>query len=249
MPEVTFRPCILVPTYDNPATIRRVVVEARRHLEDVVVVDDGSAEEGRRAVESLGRDALARPVFRSKNGGKGAAVKTGFAAAREMGFTHALQVDADGQHALEDMPRFLEAARSNPQALVLGTPVFDASAPRVRLIGRKITQFFARLETFGRAIADPMCGFRVYPLATSIAARARGNAMDFDPEIAVRMVWAGVRVINLPTRVRYVSAADGGVSHFRMVRDNILLTWMHVRMVVGALLRIPIFAGRWLRAR
>jgi glycosyltransferase involved in cell wall biosynthesis len=248
MNQAEFRPCVLVPTYDNPATVRRVVEDARRHLGDVVVVDDGSAAEGRGAVEALGKDALAQVVFRRENGGKGAAVKTGFAAAREMGFTHALQVDADGQHALDDMPRFLEAARKNPRALVLGCPVFDASAPKSRLVGRRITQFWSRIETFGPVITDPMCGFRVYPLAAAIAARARGNAMDFDPEIAVRMVWAGVPVINLPTRVRYVSAEEGGVSHFRMVRDNALISWMHTRMVFGAILRIPSFVWRWLRS-
>jgi glycosyltransferase involved in cell wall biosynthesis len=249
MNDAEFRPCVLVPTYDNPATVRRVVEDARRHVGDVVVVDDGSAAEGRAAVEALGKEAIARVVFRPKNGGKGAAVKTGFAAAREMGFTHALQVDADGQHALDDMPRFLEEARKNPRALVLGCPVFDASAPKSRLVGRRITQFWSRVETFGPVITDPMCGFRVYPLVAAIAARARGNAMDFDPEIAVRMVWAGVPVINLPTRVRYVSPEEGGVSHFRMVHDNALISWMHTRMVFGAILRIPIFVWRWLRSR
>jgi glycosyltransferase involved in cell wall biosynthesis len=249
MPESIFRPCVLVPTFDNPATVRAVVVAARRHVEQVVVVDDGSAEEGRRAVEALSREALAHAVFRPKNGGKGAAVKTGFVAARELGCSHAVQVDADGQHALEDLPRFVETARSNPGALVLGTPVFDASAPKSRLVGRRITQFWSRVETFGRVIADPMCGFRVYPLDAAIAAGARGNAMDFDPEIAVRMVWAGVRVINIPTRVRYVSAEEGGVSHFRMVQDNLLISWMHTRMVFGALVRAPLIFARWLRSR
>jgi glycosyltransferase involved in cell wall biosynthesis len=249
MPDPTFRPCVLVPTFDNPATVRAVVVEARRHVEHVVVVDDGSAEEGQCAVEALARDDLAHAVFRPKNGGKGAAVKTGFVAARGLGCSHAVQVDADGQHALEDLPRFVDAARSNPAALVLGAPVFDASAPKSRLVGRRITQFWCRVETFGRVITDPMCGFRVYPLDAAIAAGTRGNAMDFDPEIAVRMVWAGVRVINLPTRVRYVSAEEGGVSHFRMVQDNLLISWMHTRMVFGALLRAPVLVARRLRSR
>ncbi len=241
-----FRPCILVPTYDNPLTVRGVVQEARAYVDDVVVVDDGSAEEGRRAVESIARDGLARAVFRPKNGGKGAAVKTGFLAVRDLGCTHALQVDADAQHAIDDVPRFLQASRENPRALVLGAPAFDATAPRSRLVGRKITQFWANIETFGRVIADPMCGFRVYPVDQAIAAGARGDAMDFDPEIAVRMVWAGVPVINLPTRVRYVSREAGGVSHFRMVRDNLLITWMHTRMVFGALWRLPARGRRWL---
>jgi polyprenyl-phospho-N-acetylgalactosaminyl synthase len=249
----SFRPCVLVPTFDNPLTVRGVVEGARAFVDTVVVVDDGSAAEGRRAVEALARDGLAHAVHRARNGGKGAAVKTGFAAARDLGCTHALQVDADGQHELDDLPRFLEAARRDPAALVLGAPVFDASAPRARLIGRKITRFWANLETFGRVIADPMCGFRVYPIERAIAAGARGNAMDFDPEIAVRMVWAGVRVINVPTRVRYVPRDAGGVSHFRMGRDNLLISWMHTRMVFGALWRAPWLAGaragRWLLSR
>jgi glycosyltransferase involved in cell wall biosynthesis len=233
------RPCVLVPTYDNPATIRSVVESARGYVDDVVVVDDGSGPEGRRAVEELARLSLARVVHRPQNGGKGAAVKTGFLAARELGCTHALQVDADGQHETADIPRFLEASRAAPEALVLGAPVFDASAPKARLVGRKITQFWTNLETFGRVVHDPMCGFRVYPLDAAIAARARGNAMDFDPEIAVRLCWAGVPILNIPTRVRYVSAADGGVSHFRMGRDNVLISWMHTRMVFGAIARLP----------
>jgi glycosyltransferase involved in cell wall biosynthesis len=240
-----YRPCVLVPTYDNPTTIRRVVESARRFVDDVVVVDDGSAPEGRRAVEEVGALALAHVVHRAQNGGKGAAVKTGFVAARDLGCSHALQVDADGQHETGDIPRFLEASRAAPGALVLGEPVFDATAPKSRLVGRKITQFWTNLETFGRVIHDPMCGFRVYPLEAAIAARARGNAMDFDPEIAVRLSWAGVPILNIPTKVRYVSAAEGGVSHFRMGTDNLLISWMHTRMVVGALLRLPARVGRW----
>lgn len=243
---MTFRPCILIPTFENPRTVRAVVEGARAYVEDVVVVDDGSGDEGRRAVESIARDGLAQAVFRSRNGGKGAAVKTGFAAVRDRGCSHALQVDADAQHDLDDIPRFLDAARAQPAALILGAPAFDATAPRSRLIGRRITQFWANLETFGPVIADPMCGFRVYPVHAALAAQARGDAMDFDPEIAVRLVWAGVSVINLPTRVRYVPREAGGVSHFRMVRDNLLISWMHTRMVFGALLRLPTRARRWL---
>jgi polyprenyl-phospho-N-acetylgalactosaminyl synthase len=241
-----FRPCVLVPTFDNPATIRRVVEGARAYVGDVIVVDDGSGEEGRRAVESLARESLAHAVFRPKNGGKGAAVKTGFAAARALGCTHATQIDADGQHALEDVPRFLEAARRDPDALVLGAPIFDESAPWSRLIGRKITRFLVNVETSSRIIADPMCGFRVYPLDMALSIAVRGDAMDFDPEIAVRMVWAGVRVINLPTRVRYVSGAEGGVSHFRMGHDNLLIAWMHTRMIVLSLLHLASRSARWL---
>jgi glycosyltransferase involved in cell wall biosynthesis len=244
-----FRICALVPTYDNPVTIRRVVERVRSHVEAVIVVDDGSGTEGRSAVEELARDSLAHAVFRPQNGGKGAAVKTGFARARAMGYSHALQIDADGQHAAEDVPRFLEVAREHPDALVLGAPRFDGSAPRARRWGRKITQFWSAIETFGPVIADPLCGFRVYPIDRAIEARAWGDAMDFDPEIAVRMVWAGVKVINLPTHVRYLPESEGGVSHFRMGWDNVLISWMHTRMVIGALLRAPGRMIRWLLRR
>lgn len=232
-----FRPCVLIPTYDNPRTVRSVVERVRAHLADVVVVDDGSAAEGRAEVARLGADALAHVVHREKNGGKGAAVKTGFRAALELGFTHALQVDADGQHAFDDIPRFLDAARAHPEALVLGAPVFDESAPRGRRWGRKLSQLWVNIETLGRVIADPLCGFRVYPLREAIAADAWGDAMDFDPEIAVRIAWGGTPVLNLDTKVRYLDRDEGGVSHFRMGRDNALISWMHTRMVFLALAR------------
>lgn len=233
-----FRPCGLVPTYDNPATVRAVVARLRAHLDEVLVIDDGSHERAREVLEALGREGLARVHRRPVNGGKGAAVKTGLALARDLGFTHALQVDADGQHDLDDAPRFLDAARARPEALVLGAPVFDESAPRARRKGREITIFWTNFEAGPGVITDPMCGFRVYPVAAALAARARGDAMDFDPEIAVKMVWAGAPVVNLPTRVRYVPRAQGGVSHFRMVRDNALISWMHTRLSLTRIARM-----------
>ena len=233
-----FRIAALIPTYDNPATIRAVVDAVRRHLPEVLVVDDGSADAGRAACQALLRDGVARVVHRSTNGGKGAAVKTGLQALQKLGFTHAFQIDADGQHAVGDMPRFIAAAAAQPEALVLGSPQFDDSAPKSRLVGRQITRFWTNIETLGPVIADPMCGFRVYPIAPALRARARGDAMDFDPEIAVGIAWAGSPVLNLQTRVRYLSREQGGVSHFRMWHDNMLISWMHTRMVVALLFRL-----------
>jgi glycosyltransferase involved in cell wall biosynthesis len=238
-----FRPCVLIPTYDNPATIRKVVLRAREVLPEVVVVNDGSGHEGRAACEAVAAEGLAHVVHRAKNGGKGAAVKTGFAEAYRLGYTHALQVDADGQHDLEDVPRFLEVARDNPDALVLGAPVFDASAPKARQIGRQITVFWVAVEVGRGVIADAMCGFRVYPLADAVAVRVPGNMMDFDPEVAVRLAWRGVPVINLPTKVRYVSRDEGGVSHFRLFKDNLLIGWMHTRLCLEKVMWA--FLGRW----
>jgi 4-coumarate--CoA ligase (photoactive yellow protein activation family) len=232
-----FRPCVLVPSYDNPDTITQVVQQIRSFVSDVVVVDDGSGERARRAIETLGAAGLAHVVRHERNAGKGAAVKSGFRAAQALGFTHALQVDADGQHTLEDIPRFLETAAQDPACLVLGAPVFDDSVPASRLYGRRISVFWARIETAGPVVKDPLCGFRVYPLASALACAPRADRMDFDPEIAVRMVWNGVRVQNLETRVRYVPREHGGVSHFRLVRDNFRISLMHTRLCWLALLR------------
>lgn len=235
-----FRVCAVVPTYDNPATIGRVVEGIRAAVDEVIVVDDGSGPAGRAAVATLAAAGAARIVHRERNGGKGAAVKTGFVEAARRGYTHVLQVDADGQHDLGDVATLLDAARRHPDALVLGAPRYDASAPLGRRFGRKLTLFWTNFATAGRVIEDPMCGFRVYPLARALAAGAAGDRMDFDIEIAVRMVWGGARVVNVPTAVRYLTREEGGVSHFRMLGDNVRISWLHTRLAHGALLRVLI---------
>ena len=169
-------------------------------------------------------------MHREHNGGKGAAVKSGLRKASELGYSHALQVDADGQHTLEDIPKLLAKSEGEPRALVLAAPVFDESAPKGRLWARRITNFWTNIETGGNVIDDPMCGFRVYPVDAALAANARGDRMDFDPEVAVRIAWGGAPVINVPTKVQYV---EGGVSHFRMVHDNVLISWMHTRLCIS----------------
>ncbi len=241
-PGGAFHPCVVIPTYDNPDTIRAVVEEARRYLPHVVVIDDGSAEPGRLAVERIGREGIADVRHLAQNSGKGGAVKAGFAFARELGYSHALQVDADGQHELTDIPRFLEAARERPDALLLGAPVFSDDVPRSRLFARQLTRFWTNVETGGRIIEDPMCGFRVYPLP-AVEGLDTGNWMDFDIEIAVRLVWRGIPVINLPTKVRY---PEGGVSHFHLLADNIRISWMHTRLVIERILGSigRLFAGK-----
>jgi glycosyltransferase involved in cell wall biosynthesis len=234
----------VIPTYNNPATVAAVVERVRRFVPEIVVVDDCSDAPGRAAVAELGERGLAHVTHRTHNGGKGAAVKTGFERARALGFSHALQVDADGQHNLEDIPALLEAARRAPAGLILGAPVYDETAPRGRLIGRKITLFWTQIETHGRVIHDPMCGFRVYPLAAldELALARTGDRMDFDIEIAVRLVWAGLAVINVPTAVRYLRADEGGVSHFNLLWDNLRIGWLHMRLSMYAVLILP-----WLR--
>ncbi len=231
---MSFRPCVLIPTYDNPATVRDVVLAVRAHLADIVLVDDGSAAEGRAVCDALAAEGLVHLERRARNGGKGAAVKTGFAAAKRLGFTHALQIDADGQHDPDDAPRFLAEARAHPEALILGAPVYDHSQPRGRAFGHQISVFWVRVETGSRAITDPLCGYRVYPLDAAIAADARGDHMEFDLELPVRMLRAGTPVRNLETRVRYFSAEEGGVSHFDLWWDNVRISWAHTRLVLAA---------------
>jgi glycosyltransferase involved in cell wall biosynthesis len=248
--DAAFRPCVVIPTYDNPRTIAEVVRRVRAHLQDVIVVDDGSKAENRDAVLELEKAELAVRVRRESNGGKGAAVLDGLHEAKRRGFTHAIQVDADLQHDTDDLPKLLAAAREQPDALVLAAPRFDETAPRARVIGRKITVFWTDIEAGRGVIEDPMCGFRVYPLATATTTRVVGRRMDFDIEIAVRMVWAGVPVVNLPTRVRYVPAAQGGVSHFAMFGDNMRISWMHTRLMHLVIFwRWPLRVVSWLGRR
>ena len=232
-----FRPCILVPTYDNPLTIAQVAHESAAYLHDVLIVDDGSAEPARRVIDALAARGVARVRRCDRNRGKGAAVAVGFAFARELAFTHALQIDGDGQHDLRCIPRVLAAAAANPQALILGYPTFDGSVPALRRSARRITGFWVDVETGGHVIADPMTGFRVYPLAAAVMSGAAGRRMDFDIEIAVRMAWAGVPIVNLPVGVRYLSQQEGGVSHFRMIRDNAQISWLHTRLTIAAVRR------------
>lgn len=229
------RICVVIPTYDNPRTIRGVVERARRHVPDVIVVDDHSGPEGEAACRALHDDGLATVVRRDRNGGKGAAVKTGLREARDRGYTHALQVDGDGQHDLDRMPAFVDCARAHPDALVLGYPRYDTTVPAIRLQARRITRFWVDLEVGRGVIHDAMVGFRVYPIAAALAAPVRGDRMDFDVEIAVRLAWAGLPIHNLPVGVRYLTEEEGGTSHFQPLRDNLRLGWLHSRLcTIGA---------------
>lgn len=225
-----WNPCFIIPTYNNPVTIRSVVERARTYGYPVIVVDDGSSAPGRRACDELERAQLALVIRHPHNMGKGAAVKTGFRAALEGGFTHGLQVDGDAQHDLSHVPPFMQASQEQPAALILGYPVYDSSAPRIRLVARKITAFWVSLEVgFGR-IRDAMIGFRVYPLAVSADLCVNSNRMDFDIEIVVRAAWAKIPIINLPVKLRYLDASEGGVSHFKVWRDNLSFFRLHSKL-------------------
>ena len=179
--------------------------------------------------------------------GKGAAVLHGLREAANAGFTHMLTMDADGQHPAGKIPEFMAASHANPNALILGRPVFDASAPALRVGGRKISNWWANVETLWQGIGDSLFGFRVYPI-TPLQDVMKNNVwmrrFDFDPEAAVRLFWRGIRPINIDAPVKYLRPEEGGVSHFNYLRDNILLTWMHTRLLFGFVLRLPLLLWR-----
>jgi len=220
------------------------VDEALRHWSPVWVVVDGSDDGSDRPVRARAAgDARLRLIAFPANRGKGAAIASGLAAARAAGFTHALTMDADGQHPAELIPAFMAASRGRPDALVLGRPIFGPEAPAARRQGRKLSVALAWVEIFGPGIDDPLFGFRVYPvapLARVLAATRWARRFDFDHEAAVRLFWSGVPTLNLPASCRYLTKADGGVSHFRYGRDNVTLVWLQVRLLAElALWRWP----------
>lgn len=240
------RACVVVPFYRHERAIGAVV--ARIHATGLTcfLVDDGSGPECAPVLDALAaREQSWLTLIRlSVNGGKGLATATGFAAAAAAGFTHALQVDADGQHCVEDIPRFLQAAEAAPQAVIVGCPVFGADVPRHRLYGRYATHVMVWLNTLSFTIRDSMCGFRLYPLAPALqvwGAMRAGRRMDFDTEILVRLFWAGVPVVNLDTVVRYPT---DGVSHFALWADNVRISAMHTRLFFGMVWRLPTLLAR-----
>ena len=242
---MTFCPCAVIPTYDNPRTVGGVARTVRSHVPLVIVVDDGSGPEGNAACTALAEAGVAVVHRLEPNRGKGSAVKAGFELATQHGCTHVFQVDADGQHDLSRMPEFLRAAAERPEALVLGYPIYDETAPRTRLVARRFTKFWVDLEIGRRdVVRDALIGFRVYPLQAARDSGTRSNRMAFDVEIAVRMARARVPIVNLPVGVRYLTKGEGGVSHFRPLRDNLDLSLMHSRICTGIMLgRLGRLAG------
>ncbi len=234
---------LLIPSYNTGPKVYETVQAARAQWNPVWVVTDGSTDgtpEGlrRMAAADPGLTVLELPA----NAGKGAAVLHGLQAAHAAGFTHALTMDSDGQHPAGLIPAFMLASMREPGAMVLGRPVFDASAPLLRVRGRRVSNWWTNLETLGAGIDDSLYGFRVYPIDDLIAVMRRQPWMrrfDFDTEAVVRLAWRGVRPLNLAAPVRYLTAAEGGVSHFQYGRDNLLLTWMHARLMLEFVLRLP----------
>jgi glycosyltransferase involved in cell wall biosynthesis len=239
---------VLIPSYNPGRRLAETIRAARSHWDPVWVVVDGSTDGSAAMLQGLARDGPGLHVFvRARNGGKGAALLEGLIAALAEGYTHALTMDSDGQHPAERIGAFMAASAAEPAAMILGAPQFDSSAPRIRLRGRRISNWWTNLETLWAGVPDALFGFRVYPIAPLVAVMQRTRWMrrfDFDAEAVVRLSWRGVPARSLPAPCRYFTPAEGGVSHFKYWRDNLLLAWMYTRLFAGFVVRLPLLVAR-----
>jgi glycosyltransferase involved in cell wall biosynthesis len=244
---------VLIPSYNPGPKVYDTVRAARRFWNPVWVVIDGSTDESVAGLKAMAReDANLRVIHLPQNVGKGAAVLHGLDIAAAAGYSYVLTMDSDGQHPADLIPVFMAESIKQPGAMILGMPIFDASAPSIRIKGRKISNWWANLETLWAGIGDSLFGFRVYPIAPLRIIMRRHPWMrrfDFDPEAVVRLSWRGVKAVNIPAPVRYFGAEEGGVSHFNYLRDNVLLTWMHTRLFLGFALRLPLLIKQRLAGR
>ncbi len=239
---------VLIPSYNPGEKVFETVRAARQHWTPVWVVVDGSTDgTAERLIEMAKLDQGLRVMVLPENQGKGAAVLHGVELAAAQGYSHVLTMDSDGQHPADRIAGFMAASIEQPDAMILGLPVFDEHAPSLRVRGRRISNWWANLETLWSGIGDSLFGFRVYPVEPLRRVMKRQPWMrhfDFDPEAVVRLCWLGIRPVNLEAPVRYFRKDEGGVSHFRYLRDNMLLTWMHARLFAGFLLRLPVLLAR-----
>nr|WP_228704197.1 glycosyltransferase family 2 protein [Acinetobacter gyllenbergii] len=231
---------IVIPVYNHPHYLADLVQYLEQFQYPIILVNDGSDAECTAILHRLaGQHPLVDLVEHQTNQGKGQAVMTGLQYAAQLGMTHALQLDADGQHCWQDVAKFIEQSQQHPQAMVIGQPIFDDSVPKKRLYGRYVTHFWVWLNSLSFEIKDSMCGFRIYPLAKTIAilnAAQFQPRMGFDSEILVRLKWENTPFVNVPTQVIY---PEHGISHFNVWRDNLGLSQAHARLFAGMLLRFP----------
>ncbi|MDR3427251.1 glycosyltransferase family 2 protein [Silvimonas sp.] len=239
--------CAVIPVYNHEQAIGQVVQALQAHNLPVILVDDGSTAACAHVLDDLAALPGVTLSRHEQNQGKGGAVITGMRLAGQLGYTHALQIDSDGQHDIGDLPHIVATAQAYPDAVIAGYPIYDESVPKSRYYGRYATHIWVWINTLSLRIKDSMCGFRIYPLPATLALVDRvhiGRRMDFDAEILVRLDWRGVPIINVPTHVRYPL---DGVSHFNLWHDNMLISLMHTRLFLGMLPRLPKLLWRVLR--
>lgn len=242
---MAFNPAFLIPVYNHGTVLEQVLLELAPYGLHCLMVNDGSDKDCQKEMERLA-DIFdwVRLIHLPENLGKGGAVMAGIRLLDDQGYSHAFQVDADGQHDFTMAQQFLDAAQARPEAMILGKAVYDASVPKSRLYGRYITHLWVWIETLSLAIEDSMCGFRIYPLATTrklIDSRHIGTRMEFDVEIVVRLHWMGVPTLNFPVHVNY---PRDGISHFDVLNDNLRISKTHSKLFFGMLRRIPVLLYR-----
>ncbi|MBQ0711639.1 MAG: glycosyltransferase family 2 protein [Porticoccus sp.] len=234
------RLCVIIPVYNHPEYLARLVNRLHEYELPVILIDDGSESTCQLLMARLANEfENVQLAVHHHNKGKGAAIKSGLHFAEQLGYTHALQVDADGQHDLNDIPKFKEAVFRHPDALITGYPEYDDTVPKLRYYGRYGSHIWVWINTLSTLIIDSMCGYRIYPVVTSnqlLAQEIMGDRMDFDGEFIVRWCWSGQPLEQIQTRVVY---PDNGVSHFHLFNDNKLISWMHMRLFFGMLQRMP----------
>ncbi|KXU36861.1 glycosyl transferase [Cephaloticoccus primus] len=245
MPQ-SYRPIVLIPVYNHTARLPAIVETVRQADLPCLLIDDGSDMRCATIIDCVAQKGETDLIRLPQNSGKGAAVITGLQRCLEMQYTHALQIDADGQHDLSVITLFIETSKREPGALIGGMPIYGKDAPKNRLYGRWATRIWVWINTLSTNIPDGMCGFRIYPLRSTvdlIHAETLGKYMDFDTEILVRLAWRGVPMRWLPVRIYY---PEDGISHFKLLRDNLRISWMHARLFFGMLLRLPkLLQQRW----
>ena len=232
-----FKPVLIIPFYNHLTAFEAFAPKIESLKIPVILINDGSEKAQTEQVKKICERYSFFYIEHSINQGKGGAVKTGFKEAFEKGYTHALQIDSDGQHDINDVPKFLSLAKQNPDKIIAGIPIYDESAPKSRVIGRKITNFWVCIETGSRKIKDSMCGFRVYPIKKtySIMSNIKFKRMGFDIEILVKACRLNIKIHNEPTKVIY---PKGGVSHFHTFRDNFLISCLHTYLCCWSFLHL-----------
>ena len=249
MMAATFRPVAVIPVYNHGEAVGAVAANVRTGGLHCILVDDGSSADCAAVLDALAQAPDVALVRLALNQGKGGAMMAGLRAAAAAGYSHALQIDADGQHDAGDIPKFLATAAAQPDAVICGVPIYDESVPLGRLVGRYATHIWVWINSLSLEIRDSMCGFRVYPLAPVVQLFDQvhlGRRMDFDPEVLVRLHWRGLKIVNVPTRVTY---PQDGLSHFKLGLDNWLITKMHTRLAFGMLVRAPVLLWRKVASR
>ena len=234
-----YKPCALIPVYNHEAAVPAVVDSLLHSGLPCLLVDDGSSPACAAVLAQLAQLEHVTLLTLPNNQGKGGVVMAGFREAARLGFSHALQVDADGQHDLREVQTFIHTSRQHPDAVICGYPEYDDSVPKGRLYARYLTHVMVWINTLSLQIRDSMCGFRLYPLPPTLAlieSTKIGKRMDFDSDILVRLAWRNQPMRWLPTRVHY---PQDGLSHFRLFHDNALISSMHTKLFFGMLLRLP----------